>query len=103
MKRALTLRGSLRLIGFGAVAYVAIIALVIALRLGPTAIALRRYSERMLEGYSGMQVRTLAFHQAIEDIHPLLIRVARGTSPDAVRPTLQAVRAGVDSLAAMAS
>ena len=103
MKRALTLRGSLRLIGFGAVAYVAIIALVIALRLGPTAIALRRYSERMLEGYSGMQVRTLAFHQAIDDIHPLLIRVARGTSPDAVRPGLEAVRARVDSLAAMAS
>ena len=103
MKRALTLRGSLRLIGFGAVAYVAIIALVIALRLGPTAIALRRYSERMLEGYSGMQVRTLAFHQAIDDIHPLLIRVARGTSPDAVRPSLEAVRTRVDSLAAMAS
>ena len=103
MRRALTLRGSLRLLGLGAMAYVAIIAVVIALRLGPTAIALRRYSERMLEGYSGMQIRTSAFHTIIEDIHPLLIAISRGASPDASRPRLTGLRARVDSLSALES
>jgi len=103
VKRALTLRGSLRLLGLGAMAYVAIIAAVIAVRLGPTAIALRRYSQRMLEGYSAMQVRTSAFHATIEDIHPLLIAVARGASPDGLRSRLTALRARVDSLSAVAS
>ena len=103
MKRALTLRGSLRLLGLGAMAYVAIIALVIAARIGPTAIALRRYSQRMLEGYSGMQVRTSAFHATIEDIHPLLIAIARGAPVDRFRPQLAALRARVDSLSARES
>jgi len=83
--------------------YVAIIAVVIALRIGPTAMALRRYSERMLEGYSGMQVRTSAFRATIEDIHPLLIAVRRGESPERLRPRLTAIRERVDSLSAMAS
>lgn len=103
MKRALTLRGSLRLLGLGVMAYVAIIAVVIALRLGPTAIALRLYSQRMLEGYNGMQVRTRAFHTTIDDIHPLLIAISRGASPDPLQPRLAALRQRVDSLAAMAS
>jgi len=83
--------------------YVAIIAVVIALRIGPTAMALRRYSERMLEGYSGMQVRTSAFHATIEDIHPLLIAARRGESPERLHPRLTAIRERVDSLSAMAS
>jgi PAS domain S-box-containing protein len=103
VKRALTLRGTLRLLGLGAMGYVAIIAVVIAVRLGPTAIALRRYSERMLEGYNGMRVRTLAFHATIDDIHPLLIAVARGAARDPLRPRLAALRARVDSLSAVAS
>ena len=103
MKRALTLRGSLRLLGLGVMAYVAIIAFVIAARLGPTAIALRRYSQRMLEGYNSMQIRTQAFHTTIEDIHPLLIAVARGAATDPLRPHLAALRTRVDSLSAVAS
>jgi len=103
VKRALTLRGSLRLLGLGAMVYVAIIAVVIALRLGPTAIALRRYSERMLAGYSGMQRRTAAFRGTIDDIHPLLIAITRGASPDGLRPRLTALRKRVDSLSALAS
>src|SRR6266702_2579483 len=77
--------------------YVAIIAAIIAGRLGPTAIGLRRYSERMLAGYNGMRVRTLAFHTTIDDIHPLLIAVARGGPPDPLRPRLTALRERVDS------
>jgi PAS domain S-box-containing protein len=103
VKRALTLRGTLRLLGLGAMAYVAIIAVVIAVRIVPTAIALRRYSERMLDEYSGMQVRTQAFHATIEDIHPLLIAVVRGASPAGLRPRLTELRRRVDSLSALAS
>ena len=98
MKRSLSLRGSLRLLGFGVIAYVAIIAVAIAFRLGPTAVALRRYSEAMLQGYNGMQVRTLAYRRMIDDIHPLLITIVRGTSPAAARPRLLELRARVDSL-----
>ena len=98
MRRSLTLRGTLRLLGLGAMGYVAIIAAIIAGRLGPTAIGLRRYSERMLAGYNGMRVRTLAFHTTIDDIHPLLIAVARGGPPDPLRPRLTALRERVDSL-----
>jgi len=100
MKRSLSLRGSLRLLGLGVIAYVAIIAVAIAFRLGPTAVSLRRYSEAMLQGYNGMQVRTLAYRQTIDDIHPLLIAIARGATPEAARPRLEALRARVDSLAA---
>jgi len=103
VKRALTLRGSLRLLGLGAMTYVALIAVVIAVRLGPTAMALRRYSQRMLDGYNGMQVRTGTFHATIEDIHPLLIAVSRGGSPDRLRSRLAALRQRVDSLSAVAS
>ena len=103
MKRALTLRGSLRLLGLGAMTYVALIAVVIAVRLGPTAISLRRYSQRMLDGYNGMQIRTKAFHATIDDIHPLLIAISRGASPDPLRPRLAALRRRVDSLSAVAS
>jgi PAS domain S-box-containing protein len=91
------------LLGLGAMGYVAIIAMVIALRIGPTAMALRRYSERMLEGYSGMQVRTSAFRATIEDIHPLLIAARRGEAPERLRPRLTTIRERVDSLSAMAS
>src|SRR6266699_837589 len=83
--------------------YVAIIAAIIAGRLGPTAIGLRRYSERMLAGYNGMRVRTLAFHTMIDDVHPLLIAVTRGAAPDPLRPRLTALRERVDSLSAKAS
>ena len=103
MKRALTLRGSLRLLGLGAMTYVALIAVVIAVRLGPTAMALRRYSQRMLDGYNGMQVRTATFHATIDDIHPLLIAISRGGPPDRLRPRLAALRQRVDSLSAVAS
>ncbi|HEV8398578.1 MAG TPA: PAS domain S-box protein [Gemmatimonadales bacterium] len=103
MKRSLSLRGSLRLLGLGVIAYVAIIAVAIAFRLGPTAVSLRRYSEAMLRGYNGMRVRTLAYHQTIDDIHPLLIAIARGATPEAARPRLEALRARVDSLAAASS
>ncbi len=103
MRRSLTLRGTLRLLGLGAMGYVAIIAAIIAGRLGPTAIGLRRYSERMLAGYNGMRVRTLAFHTMIDDVHPLLIAVTRGAAPDPLRPRLTALRERVDSLSAKAS
>ncbi|HTE66241.1 MAG TPA: PAS domain S-box protein, partial [Candidatus Binatia bacterium] len=103
MKRSLTLRGSLRLLGLGAMAYVAIIAVVIAARIGPTAIALRRYSQRMLDGYNGMQVRTSAFRTTIDDIHPLLIAIGRGAPAERFRPQLVALRARVDSLSTMES
>jgi PAS domain S-box-containing protein len=103
MKRGLTLRGSLRLLGLGAMAYVATIAVVIAARIGPTAIALRRYSQRMLDGYSSMQIRTSAFRSTIDDIHPLLIAIVRGAPVDGLRPRLAALRSRVDSLSTMES
>jgi len=100
VKRSLSLRGSLRLLGLGVISYVAVIAVAIAFRLGPTAVSLRRYSEAMLRGYNGMQVRTLAYHQTIDDIHPMLIAVARGATAEAEHRRLQELRARVDSLAA---
>jgi len=103
VKRSLSLRGSLRLLGLGVIAYVAIIAVAIAFRLGPTAVSLRRYSEAMLRGYNGMRVRTLAYHETIDDIHPVLIAIGRGATPEAARPRLQELRARVDSLAAVSS
>jgi PAS domain S-box-containing protein len=99
--KPLTLRATLGLLGLGALTYVAVIAAVIAMRIGPTARSLRMQSERVLGEYDAIHGRAAAFRAIIEDVHPMLIAAARGqaaAAPQRLEPWLAVIRTRIDSL-----
>ena len=94
------LKGLLRLVGFGAIAYVLVIAAVISIKIAPTARALRDHSERVRQEYRAINDRSAALHSTIEEIQLSLYTVAR---PTAVKPGLDLLRRRIDSLTAPTS
>lgn len=98
--KGLTLRATLRLLGVGALLYVAVIAVVIGVRITPTARALHLHSERVLREYEAITDRSAALHGTIDELEMWLFTVARPTAMGAALATL---RRRIDSLAALAT
>jgi len=98
--KPLTLRATLRWLAFGAFAYVAIIAAVIAVRITPTARALRAHSDVVRGEYQTFNERSAALHEMIDEIQMWLYSVAR---PTALQPALASLRQRIDSLSASAT
>ena len=93
--KGLTLLATMRLFGLGVLAYVAIIAAVVAARIAPTARALRIHSERVRQEYEAINARSAALHATIDEIEMWLTTVAR---PDQLTVAMGLMRARVDSL-----
>ena len=94
------LKGLLTLVGFGALGYVALIGAIIAIRIGPTARALRAHSEEVRQEYQAISDRSVALYQTMDEIQMWLSTVAR---PTALKSGLDVLRRRVDSLTAPAA
>src|SRR5262245_573451 len=95
--KGLTLRTTLRLLAVGALLYVALIAVFIAVRVTPTARALHQHSEQVLREYQAITDRLDALHGTIDELSLWVYTVAR---PPVTENTLAPLRRRLDSLAA---
>jgi len=98
--KPLTLRATLRWLGIGVLAYVLVIAAIIAIRITPTARALSAHSERVRAEYQSIDARSALLRSTIDEIEMWLYTVER--SP-ALRPALARIRQRIDSLNASAT
>jgi PAS domain S-box-containing protein len=94
------LKGLLRFVGFGAIAYVTVIAAVIGIKIAPMAKQLRDHSERVRREYQAISDRSAMLYATMKEIRIELDTVARSAS---TKPGLDRLRRRIDSLTTPAS